>query len=184
MSRTLSMQQRIRRQLERLAPMRLESEGAPDLLDRRAAEAARFRHAAAAPMRLAARRLLERSHDHLLDLLIADLPRCTRARLVVQPVQALAHKPSAPFAYRGLRHPQPLRPTVVVQTLGARQNDPRAPREVRRRARPMGQRVQSHPFVVRQNQRNLRASQCHARLLVDEYDWAAPFISHSSRSGH
>ena len=26
-----------------------------------------------------------------------------------------------------------------------------------------------HAFVVRQNQRNLWASQCHARLLVDEY---------------
>jgi ABC-type branched-subunit amino acid transport system ATPase component len=46
----------------------------------------------------------------------------------------------------------------------------------------MRQRIESHAFVVRQNQRNLRASQWHARLLVDEYDWAAPFISYSSRS--
>jgi hypothetical protein len=34
----------------------------------------------------------------------------------------------------------------------------------------MRQRVESHAFVVCQNQRDLWASQCHARLLVDEYD--------------
>jgi hypothetical protein len=90
-------QQRIRRELERLAPVRLEAECAPDLLDRRPAKAARFRHAAAAPTRRAARRFLERSHDHLLDVLIADLSWGTRTGLVVQAVQALAHNPSAPL---------------------------------------------------------------------------------------
>jgi hypothetical protein len=126
--------------------------------------------------------LLERPHDHLLNLLIADLTWRPRARLVVQPVQALPHEPAAPLAYGGLRHAQPSRHDRTVQALGARDNDPRATRQVRRRARPMGQRVESHAFVVRQNQGDLRASQWLARL-VDEYDWAAIFISYYSRSG-
>jgi hypothetical protein len=41
---------------------------------------------------------------------------------------------------------------------------------MRRRARAVGERVEPHPFVVRQNQRNLWASQPDARVLVDEYD--------------
>src|SRR5215813_4658460 len=177
-------QQRVGRQLERVGAMRLESERPPDLLDRRTAEATRFGHAAAAPVRLAAGRLLERPHDHSLDVLIADLPRRPGPRLVVQPVDALAHEPSAPLADRGLRHAQSLRHRLVILALRARQHDTRAPREVWSRPRAMRQRVESHAFVVRQNQRDLWASQCHARLLVDEYDRAAPFISHSSRSGH
>jgi serine/threonine protein kinase len=61
----------------------------------RAPQSARFGDPAAAPMRLPAQRALQRSHHHLLDLLIADLSRCTRARLVIEPVQSLAHKPAS-----------------------------------------------------------------------------------------
>jgi hypothetical protein len=43
-------------------------------------------------------------------------------------------------------------------------------RQGRGRSRSMRQRVESDAFVVRQNQRNLWASQSHPRLLVDEYD--------------
>src|SRR5687768_3247459 len=46
-----------------------------------------------------------------------------RSRLVVQPVEPLAHEPAAPFAHGGLRHPQPLRDRGVVVALGTRQND-------------------------------------------------------------
>jgi hypothetical protein len=65
----------------------------------------------------------------------------------------------------------------------ARENEPRAARQMRRCPRSVGQRVQSHALLVRQNQRNLGASQSHTRLLVDEYAGAAPLISHLSRSG-
>src|SRR5688572_1579479 len=59
--------------------MRLQPKRAPDLLHGRTAQPARFRHVAAAPMRLPAGRLLQRPHDRLLNLLVADLPRRTRA---------------------------------------------------------------------------------------------------------
>src|SRR5687768_13081758 len=93
--------------------MRLQPKRAPDLLHGRTAQPARFRHVAAAPMRLPAGRLLQRPHDHLLHLLVADLPRRPRARLVVQPVEPLAHESAAPFAPRRLRHPQPPRDRCV-----------------------------------------------------------------------
>ena len=148
MSRTLSMSNGSVDSLNVSRAMRLQAKRAPDLLNRRAPQSAGFRHAAAAPVRLAARRRLERPHDHLLDLLIADLPRGPRARLVIQPVQSLANKPTAPFAHRDLRHPQAFRDDLVVVPLRARQDDPRPPRQMRCRPRPMGQRVESHAFVV------------------------------------
>ncbi len=77
--------------------MRLQTERAPDLLNRRTSQPAGFRHASAAPVRLAARRLLQRTNDHLLNLLITDLTRGPLARLIVQPVQSLPHEPAAPL---------------------------------------------------------------------------------------
>jgi hypothetical protein len=175
-------QQRIGRQLERLGPMRLQTKGAPDLLNRRAPQAARLGHTATAPVRLAPRRLFERPHDHLLHLRVSHPARRTGARLVIQPVQARANEPAAPFADGHLRHPQPPGHNPVVDAFGTRQNDPGTTRQLRRRARAMGQRVELHAFVGRENQRHLGPS--HTRLLVDEYDQAATVISQSSRSGH
>jgi hypothetical protein len=84
---------------------------------------------------LAPRRFLERPHDHLFDLRVADPARRTGARLVIQPVQALADEPSAPFTNGDLRHPQPFRDDLVVDALDARENDPRTTGEVRCRPR-------------------------------------------------
>src|SRR5438105_1436033 len=58
----------------------------------------------------------------------------------------------------------------VVDAVRARENDPPATREMRRRSRSMRERVELHAFAVRQNQCDPRASQSHTRLLVDEYD--------------
>jgi hypothetical protein len=164
--------------------MRLQSECPPNLIHSRATQPARLRHVADAPVRRAARRLFQRAHDHLFNLLIADPPGRAGTRLVIQPVEPIAQKPAAPFTHRGLRHPQAFRHRCVGVPLGTGEHDPRATREVRGRTGPMGQRVESHAFVFRQNQRYLWTSQSHTRLLVDEYDRAAPFISLSSRSGH
>ena len=164
--------------------MRLKAERAPNLLDRGAAEATRLRHPAGAPVGGTARHLFQRADDHALDLVIGDAPRRARTWLVVQPIQPLANKPCAPLAHRRLRHAQPFRHDLVIVPLRARENDPSPPCQMRRGARAMGQRVKSHAFVVSQNQRYFRAPQSHARLLVDEYDWAAPLVSHSSRTGH
>src|SRR5439155_25988968 len=51
MSRTFGNQQRVRREFERLAPVRLQAEGAPYATDRHMTEAGRLRHLARAPVR-------------------------------------------------------------------------------------------------------------------------------------
>ena len=137
-----------------------------------------------APVRGAARRLFQRADDDALDRSSVIARGAPGRGSSYNPSSRSRTKRLAPLADRRLRHAQPLRHDLVIVPLGARQNDPRAPREMRRRARAMGQRVKSHAFVVRQNQRYLWASQSHARLLVSEYDWVAPLVSHSSRTGH
>jgi hypothetical protein len=82
MSRTLSIEQRIRRQLERLTPMRLQSEGAPDPTDRALAQTALARHRTGAPVRRIARRRLQGQRDHALHRGIGDDPRCPGPRLI------------------------------------------------------------------------------------------------------
>ena len=177
-------QQRIVRQLKRLGPMRLQAEGVPNAADRHVTEADGFRHVARTPVRRAARRRFQRANDHLLDLLVGDRALRTGSRLVVQPVQAMRDKSTAPFADRRRRDVQPSRDHLAVGAVRTRQDDPRAARQLRRRSRSMRQRVQSLPFVVRQDQRNLGASRSHARLLVEQYERAAPFVSVSTVTGH
>ena len=53
---------------------------------------------------------------------------------------------------------------LTNRALGARQDNPRPPRQRRGRSRPM--------------------SLSHARLLVREYEWAAPFVSLFTVTGH
>jgi hypothetical protein len=65
---------------------------------------------------------------------------------------------------------------LTNRALGARQDNPRPPRRPRGRSRPMRKRFRSLSLLRRQNQRNLRPSLSHARL-VREYEWAAPFVS-------
>src|SRR5512138_2263386 len=69
--------------------MQPKAERARDLLDRRAAEPARLRHAATAPV-AAMWGPFQRPDDHLLDLVIAD-PTRGAPRFVIQPVQPLAN---------------------------------------------------------------------------------------------
>ena len=162
-------EQRIGRQLERLAPMRLQPERVPNAADGHVTQPDGLRHVARTPVRRPARRGFQRANHHLLDLLVGDRPLGAGPRLIVQPVQSLADEATAPFADRARRHMQASRHDLAVDALGARQDDARASRHVRRRSRAMGQRVQSLPFLRRQNQRNLGASRSHARLLVEQY---------------
>jgi hypothetical protein len=180
----LFYQQRVLRQLEGLGSMRLKSKRSPDLANGRAPEPTRLGHLARTPLRRALRRFFEGAHNHLFDFGIGDAARCAGPRFVVQPVEAITNKPAAPFADRRLRHPQALRDGFVIVPLRAGQNDPGPARQMGRRPRSMRQRLELHAVVVGQNQRNFRASQSHARLLVDEYDRAAPLISLCSRTAH
>ena len=177
-------EQRIVRQLKRLAPMGLQPERMPNATDGHVTQADGFRHVARTPVRRAARRGFERAYDHLLHLIIGDRALRPGSRLVIQSVQPLSNEAAAPLAHRRRRDVQPPRHELAVAAFRTRQNDSRAPGHVRCRPRPVRQRIQSPPFVVRQNQRDLGASHSHARLLVEQYERAAPVVSLSTVTGH
>ena len=91
---------RIGGKLEGLHPVRLQPEGAPDALHGRDRQAAGLGHAARTPMGGVLRATLERLDDHRFDAGIVNGARGPRARLVVEPVQALLHKAPPPLADR------------------------------------------------------------------------------------
>ena len=154
----LRNQQRVRRQLERLAPMRLQAKGAPHATDRHMTEAGRLRHLARAPVRRAARRRFQRADNHRLDLRVGDLARRAGTRFVEQARHAIGHEPRAPLTHRRLRHPQASSDRRVVAALGARQHEARASRQGGRRSRSMGQRFQFLSFLRRQHQGSFGAA--------------------------
>ena len=115
----------------------LQAERPPHPRDRRLRHAGLARHLARGPVRAAVRRhRLQRLDDHLLDLLVAHRPRPARPRLVDQPVQPALGEPRPPLRHRRTAHPDPQRDLRVALTLRARQHDPRALRQPRRRPPP------------------------------------------------
>src|SRR3546814_19057865 len=64
-----------------------------------------FSHRPQAPMRRASRRRLQGQPDRLGDLVIADLARPARPRLVVKPVETLFGETPPPLADRVLHRP-------------------------------------------------------------------------------
>src|SRR5207247_8651118 len=64
------------------------------------AHPARRGHRPRRPVRRTGRLLLERLHDHPLNLLVADRARLPRPRLVMQPVEATPREPAPPLPDR------------------------------------------------------------------------------------
>src|SRR4051812_5723252 len=64
--------------------MGLQSERAPDAADRHAAEAGGFSQFTRAPVRLSTWRSLQCLNDDLLNMLVSDLARGTRSRLIIE----------------------------------------------------------------------------------------------------
>ena len=162
-------QQRIVRQFERLAPVRLQPERLPNPVDGHATQPDGPRHVAGTPVRRASRRRFQCPDDHFLDLIIGHRPRRAGPRFVIQAVQSLPDEAPSPFAHcRGCDVESP-RDHLAVGAIGTRQDDACPPCHVWRRSRAMCQRIQSSTFVLRQDQCNLGASRSHARLLVEQY---------------
>src|SRR3954447_2624455 len=67
----------------------------------------------------------ERLDDHLLNLLVGDLARLTRPRLVGQPIKSVHREAVAPLAHGADRDPQLARDLGVVRSRGGREHDPR-----------------------------------------------------------
>ena len=95
-------EQRIRRQLEALRAMRLQSERLPDAMHTHRTDARGLRQRARAPVGRAARCRFQRPSYDGFHLRIVDRPRGTRPRFVEQPIDALVDKPLPPAAHRRL----------------------------------------------------------------------------------
>ena len=110
-------------------------------------------------MRRVGRRLLQRRHHHLFDLVQQDRRRPARARLIDQAVQAVVDEPAPPLGDRVLHHPQVGRDLLVRRPgCGAGQDDPRPQRQRLRRLRPPRPPLQLVAFGAGQHQIRLRAS--------------------------
>ena len=75
-------EQRIARQLEGLATMRLQTERTPDAAYRRRTQSTRLGHRARAPMRSTCRDRLQGLHHHPLHVVVPNRARRSRSRLV------------------------------------------------------------------------------------------------------
>jgi len=91
-------EQRIRRQRERLAPMRLQAEGAPDPTDGTLTQATLARHGPRAPVRRVPRRGLQGQRHDALHRGIGHGPRRPRSRLIQQSIEALRDEATPPLA--------------------------------------------------------------------------------------
>ncbi len=99
-------EQRVARELERLTPMRLQAERAPNAPNRHVTHVALFRQHARAPMCRVGWRPLQRVDNHLLHLRIRDPARRAGTRLVQQSIQAFGDEALPPASHRLPRDPQ------------------------------------------------------------------------------
>ena len=171
-------EQRIARQLEGLAAMRLQAKGLPDAMDRRWRMTDSLSHRAQAPMRCPRRSRLQRAPNRLGDLLVANLARSPRPRLVVQPFKTVPRKPLAPLTDRAAEDPQPLGNLSVVAAFRRNQNDPRAQRQRLPRLAPSRQGLKLTPLGCAQHNRR-SFSLRHSDLLHYQVR-----MSRIYRSGH
>jgi hypothetical protein len=119
-------QLRVRRDLERLSHLRLQTKRAPDPADGRMAHPGVRRHGPSTPVRGAGRRRFERVHDHRFDLLIRDGARRSDPRRVVDAVEAPVNEALAPFANGRIGGAIASRDRRIRRAVGARQHEPRA----------------------------------------------------------
>jgi len=87
-------------QLERIGQMWLQPESPPDPADGGLGQAGAFRHGSPRPVRRVIRRFLQCIDNDFFYLLVGDRRLLPRARLIGEPVQALADKSPTPFPYR------------------------------------------------------------------------------------
>src|SRR5215831_4265429 len=130
---------RVWRQFEGIRPMGLQSKGTPYPTDRHPAQSGGLGHPARAPMRLASRCAFQGLNHNFFYFRIADLPRRTRARFIVQSFQPAAQEARPPLAYHAQGAAQLLGYHLVIKSFGTGQHDPGAPCQKRLTARPMGQ---------------------------------------------
>ena len=127
-------EQRIRGELEGPDAVRLQPEGAPDAVHGRGRMADLLGHGPQAPMRRAFRTRFQRLADCGRDLIVTDLARRTRTRLVVETIHPALREAIAPCAGRCGTDTHLARNLLVVEPRGRSENDARPLRQRLRRA--------------------------------------------------
>ena len=154
---------RIRRELERVDPMRLQTKRAPDARDGRFRETRDVRHAARGPLGRVRRGRFQRAGDDVHKDIVGHFARHPGPRFIGQAFQATDAKAFAPFADTIARDVQRPGHRAIRLTGGAAQHDARAQGQPLRRFRAPGPLLQRAPFVVRQQQRLVVTFSLHPR---------------------
>src|SRR5215475_4343693 len=136
-------EQRIVRQLERLAAVRLQAEGHPHAANRGVGKAGFRRHRADRPMRCVDRRGAQRAFDYRGDLIVADGSGSTGTRLVKQTIAAVLQKSTAPLANRVFVNAEFRSHLLTGQAVRTSQNDATSLRQ-----RPSNAATTNLPFQV------------------------------------
>ena len=156
--------QRVCRQLEGFAPVRLEGERPPDAMHGRDRQTRGLGHRARTPVGRGGRHRLQCRHHHFSDLLIPDLARSPRAGLVGKAVQPFGGEPLAPSRHRDAGHPKLLGDREIGRAIGRQKHD-LGPHRVGTRYLPATcSRLKLTPLGLVQLDPN-RRSPGHCRLL-------------------
>ena len=111
----------VRRELEGLAPVRLQREGLPDAVDRRRRVPRLAGHRARAPVRRLPRLFLQRLAHHLGHGGVIDAPGTAGPRLVLEPVHAVLGEAVAPLPGGEVVDAERIGDLHVVEPLGGQQ---------------------------------------------------------------
>ena len=155
---------RVRRQLEGIDAMRLQTEGAPDSRDGCFRQPCDLRHSAGRPLRGVERGAFERPGDQIDHHIVRRFSRGARPRFVRQAFESAGAKPLPPLADAIGRRRHARRDRPIGEPLGTCQHDASAKRQPLRRLRTPCALLQRSSFVVRQHQRFTMTSSSHAAL--------------------
>jgi hypothetical protein len=145
-------------EFEGLAPVGLRTEGVPDPDDRTLGRSHGLGHAAGAPVGGGLGLLFQGLGDDLLDLRVEDRARGTGPRFVGRPFEAILEETFAPLADGHGVDVEPGSDLLVVQALGAGQDDPGAGGEALCARRPARPGLELLPLVVGEDQGSLGAT--------------------------
>jgi hypothetical protein len=149
-------EQGIGRQLEGLGAVRLKAEGLPDAMDRGRRVPDGLSHGTQRPVRRVGRPRFQRHANRLRDLLIANLARGARARLIVKTVKMMNRKSTPPLPHCVFAGVDLVANGLVLQTVRSRKDDPRSSRQSLPRLLRTSQTQKLNPLSLAQCDRNSR----------------------------
>src|SRR5262249_53009579 len=141
----------IRRELERRRLVRLQPERPPDPAHGALAHPGRRRQRARRPIRLRPRLLLERLHDHPLDVRVRERPRLARPRLVVQTITPAPSEAHTPLAHRAGVTAKRGGDLIARSPLSGREHDLATKRQRLRTRRPPSPPLKHYPLLIVQH---------------------------------